>query len=218
LWGVGAKAEKRLQALGVRTIGQLAALPEQVVVDHFGQAGRHLWQLAHGQDDRTVVPDREARSVSTETTFARDVEDRQVLRSWLLDLVDHLATRLRQARLQARSVTLKIRSSDFRTQTRAQALPEATNSTQALWQTAAELFERSLSPGLLPVRLLGVGAARLVRDEVVQGQLFDGGVGEQHTALDRAVDAIRAQYGKGAIRRGSLLGQRGAEPTDGEEK
>ncbi len=96
IWGVGAKAEKRLHSLGVRTIGQLAALPERLLIDHFGKKmGRHVWQLAHGHDDRTVTPDREAKSISTETTFAQDVSDLEALRVCLLDLTDHLAGRLR---------------------------------------------------------------------------------------------------------------------------
>src|SRR5262249_30543214 len=103
LWGVGVKAEKRLHALGIRTVGQLAALPVRTLVDHFGEAGQHLWNLAHGQDDRAVVPDREAKSISTETTFAHDLADRHVLRIWLLDLVDHLAARLRREGLRART-------------------------------------------------------------------------------------------------------------------
>src|SRR5207245_8224474 len=76
LWGVGKKGEKRLHALGLHTIGQVAALPEQLLVDHFGEAGRHLWLLARGEDGRAVVPDEKAKSVSTETTFARDIGSR----------------------------------------------------------------------------------------------------------------------------------------------
>src|SRR5439155_7141135 len=110
IWGVGAKGEKRLHALGIRTIGQLAALPEQVLVDHFGDNGRHLWRLARGIDDRQVVPDEEAKSISTETTFARDIGDRDVLRSWLLDLVEHLGRRLRRVGVHARTIELKVRS------------------------------------------------------------------------------------------------------------
>ena len=205
IWGVGAKGEKRLHALGVRTIGQIAALPEKVLTNHFGAFGRHIWQLAHGQDERTVVPDREAKSVSTETTFAQDVGNRDVLRAYLLDLVDHLASRLRQAGLHARTVDVKIRSSDFRTWTRALTLAEPTNLTDLLWQAAADLFERSLTPGMLPVRLLGVGAARLTRDPVAQRGLFDVETREKQSALDKAVDAIRGQFGTEAIHRGSLL-------------
>jgi DNA polymerase-4 len=207
LWGVGAKSEKRLHALGVRTIGQLAALPEQVLVGHFGDSGRHLGQLARGQDNRNVVPDREARSISTETTFAEDIGDRNILRTWLLDLVDHLAGRLRYSGLRARSVELKIRSAEFRTLMRSQSLPEATDVTEVLWQAVKALFERSLTRDLLPLRLLGVGASRLTRETVVQRDLFDDGSRERQGALDRAVDAIRGQFGADSIQRGSLLGR-----------
>jgi DNA polymerase-4 len=205
LWGVGARGEQRLHALGIRTVGQLAALPERVLADRFGEAGRQVWELAHGRDDRTVVPDRAARSVSTETTFARDVGDREALRTWLLDLVDHLAGRLRQQGLRARTVDLKVRSSDFRTRTRSRSLPEATDATDALWQAARGLFERTVTRDVLPLRLLGVGATNLVREPAVQGQLFDDGERKRQAALDRAIDAIRGQLGHGAIRRGSLL-------------
>ncbi len=215
IWGVGARAEKRLHALGVHTAGELAALPERVVCAHFGEAGRHIRQLAHGQDDRRVTPDREAKSVSTETTFPRDIGDRRVLRTWLLDLVDHLAGRLRHEGLHARTLEVKIRSSDFRTRTRSQGLPEATNRTEALWQSAAELFERSLTRDVLPVRLLGVGASRLVLPGAVQGLLFDAPLRQRQTSLDRAVDAIRGQFGSDAIQRGSLLDRPADGPAEG---
>ncbi len=205
LWGVGAKGEQRLHALGVRAIGQLADLPERVVVDHFGKHGRQLWRLARGQDDRPVVSDREAKSISTETTFAQDIADREALRTWLLGLVEQLAGRLRQEGLRARAVELKIRSADFRTRTRGLTLSQGTDSTEALWQAAAALFEQALSSDLLPVRLLGTGASKLTRDRAVQGDLFDGGLEVRQGALDRAVDAIRTQFGAAAIRRGRLL-------------
>jgi DNA polymerase IV len=205
IWGIGAKAEKRLHALGIRTIGGLAAYPEQALIDHFGDMGRHVWRLAHGEDDRSVVPDREAKSISTETTFARDIGDRDTLRVWLLDLTDHLGSRLRQSGILARTVELKLRSSDFRTRHKAQALPEATNLTDALWNTAREIFDRGLTRDLLPIRLLGVGATRLTRDGIVQGDLFEAGVREKRQSLDRTIDAIRGAFGSTALRRGSGL-------------
>ena len=213
VWGVGAKAEKRLHALGIRTIGQLAALSEQVALDHFGEVGRHIWQLAHGQDDRQVIPDREAKSISTETTFAEDIGDREVLRACLLDLLEHLAARLRHQEVRARTIEVKIRSSDFHTITRSQVLHEATNGTNALWQTALPLLEGSLSADLLPVRLLGVGAIRLTRDVAVQGDLFEAPQRQKQNALDQTIDTIRGTFGAGAIRRGSLVD--GAANNDG---
>jgi len=205
IWGVGAKAEKRLLALGITTIGQLAQLPEQVLREHFGDMGQHVWQLAHGWDDRQVVADREAKSLSTEKTFGQDIDDPETLRAWLRDLTDHLASRLRSAGLRARGVELKIRSSDFQTRQMGQALPEATDLTEILWQTVQEIFARSLTPEVLPVRLLGIGATRLTRAGAVQGDLFDDGRRERQQALDQTVDAIREQFGSAAVRRASLL-------------
>ena len=195
----------------MRTIGQLAATPEGLLVDHLGEAGRHVWRLARGDDGRAVVPDGAAKSVSAETTFARDIGDREALRTWLLGLTDHLAGRLRHAGLRARTVEVKVRSSDFRTRHRARALGRATNATDVLWQAARQLLDRGLAGDVLPVRLLGVGASRLTREGAVQGDLFDGVRRQQQEALDRAIDAIRGRFGGAAIRRGSLL-ERG---TDG---
>jgi DNA polymerase-4 len=205
LWGVGAKGEKRLHALGIRTIGDLAARSEQVLVDHCGEVGRHLWQLAHGQDDRPVVPDRKAKSISTETTFAHDISDRGVLRACLLDLVDALASRLRHAGLRARAIDLKLRSSDFRTRSRSRTLNDASNVTEVLWQAAAELLGRSLSNELLPLRLLGIGATQLTGDTALQGDLFADEDRERHAAVDKVVDAIRGKFGGSAIHRARRL-------------
>jgi DNA polymerase-4 len=166
IWGVGAKGETRLHDMGIRTIGQIAAMSEKVLSDRFGEMGRHIWRLANGQDDRTVVPDRQAKSVSTETTFTHDIGDRGVLRVWLLDLVEHLARRLRHEGIWARTIELKIRSSDFHTVTRSTTLAEPTNLTNVIWKAAADLFEHSLTGDLLPVRLLGVGATKLTREPV----------------------------------------------------
>jgi DNA polymerase IV len=201
LWGVGARGEARLHSLGLRTIGQIAALPERVLADHFGEPGRHLWQLARGLDDRPVVPDAEAKSLSTETTFARDVGERGALRACLRGLVEELGRRLRRRGVRARTVDLKVRTSDFRTHTRARTLGEPTDVTVVLWDSAGELLAR-VPEGWLPLRLLGMGASNLVADAAVQGDLFDGGRRERQRALDRTLDAIREQFGDDSIRRG----------------
>jgi DNA polymerase-4 len=205
IWGVGAKAEKRLHSFGIKTIGQVAEFPEQALIDNFGEMGGHIWRLAHGDDVREVVPDRDAKSISSETTFAEDIDDRETLRTWLLDLTDHLASRLRHVAIKARTVELKIRSSDFQTRHRAQAVPEATNSTDALWRTAQQIFERAVTDELFPIRLLGVGATRLTRVAAVQRSLFDAGERERQQSLDQTIDAIRKQHGAAAVRRGSFL-------------
>ena len=111
----------------------------QKLIDHFGDSGHSMWDLAHGRDDRPVVADREAKSVSTETTFARDIADREVLRSWLLDLVEHLGRRLRRVGVHARTIELKLRSSDFRTFIRSTTLNEPTDVTEVIWRAASGL-------------------------------------------------------------------------------
>jgi DNA polymerase-4 len=215
IWGVGAKGEKRLHVMGVYTIGQIAALPEKVLSDRFGEMGRHIWHLANGQDERFVVPDREAKSISTETTFAHDIGDRNILRVWLLDLVDHLASRLRHEEIWARTIDVKLRSSDFHTVTHSATLAEATNLTNILWKAAAEVFERSLVRELLPVRLLGVGATKLTRQPISQGNLFEENLHPRESVLDHTIDTIRSQFGSGSIQRGSLI-DRPAMDQEGE--
>jgi DNA polymerase-4 len=214
IWGVGAKGERRLHRLGIRTIGDLAATAEEVLIDHFGESGRYMWQLAQGHDDRPVVPDREAKSVSTETTFARDIGDRSVLRSWLLGLVEQLGQRLRHAGLAGRTVELKIRTSDFQTYVRSMTLVEPTDVTEVLWQAAREVFERRVQEGWLPLRLLGVGASGLTMHRTAEADLFDGPWHSKQRAIDRATDAIRRAFGADAIRRADSF----REPTDSSDQ
>jgi DNA polymerase-4 len=214
IWGVGAKGEKRLHDMGIRTIGQITALSEKALSDDLGEMGRHIWRLANGLDDRTVIPDREAKSVSTETTFAYDIGEKRILRVWLLDLVDHLAARLRYEAIWARTIDLKIRSSDFHTVTRSTTLAEATNLTNIIWKTTADLFERSLTSELMPVRLLGVGATKLTREPIAQGNLFEECSHPRQIALDETIDTIRAQFGARSIQRGCLLDRQGVNTEE----
>jgi DNA polymerase-4 len=205
LWGVGAKAEKRLRLLGIQTVGQLAGFPEDVLEEHFGQLGPHLRHLANGIDDRPVVPDADAKSVSTETTFARDIGSRRLLRAWLLELVEHLGQRLRRQRACAKTIDIKVRTADFQTFIRSRTLAEATDVTEVIWQAAAGLFDQRVREDWLPLRLLGVGASGLVRDGQVQGNLFEDEWRHKQRALDRTIDGIRQQFGKDALRRAGGL-------------
>ena len=147
----------------------------------------------------------DVRSVGRLAYDHREVQPR--LGSW--GRSRDLTGRLRHEGVRARTAELNVRSSDFRTRGRLQSLPDATDATDVIWQAAKELFERALSRDMLPVRLLGVGASKLTRETAVQRGLFDDGARQRQTALDRTVDAIRGQFGTGAIRRGSLLGHSG---------
>jgi DNA polymerase-4 len=201
IWGVGKKGAKRLHDLGIFTIGQLGTTPVQRLIDHFGESGRHFHELANGRDDRPVVPDREAKSVSAETTFPSDIGDLSILRSVLLDLVDQVARRLRDQGVRGRTVEVKARTASFRTYFRSVTLIEATDITEVLWQAARELFDQRIPKDWLPLRLLGVGVSALTGGSPAEANLFHQEWQTKQRALDQATDAIRKTFGRDAIRR-----------------
>ena len=118
IWGVGKVTESVMHRLGVNTIGQLRSIPIEHLRQHFGDAGDHFWRLARGIDHRKVVPDRQAKSLSHETTFATDITDLESLRYRLWELTEQVARRLRRTGRYGRTVQIKLRFSDFRTITR----------------------------------------------------------------------------------------------------
>src|SRR5712692_2862716 len=204
LWGVGKVSGKAFQKLGITTIGQLRQLPLAILDSHFGKSGRHFWQLANGIDDRRVVPDREAKSISHETTFAEDIGQLDVLREWLMEQTEQVARRLRRHQLVGRTVQLKIRFQDFSTITRSQTLSEPTNITQEIWQAAAKLLTSRLPARRGPVRLLGVGVSGLESRSESQGDsrsLFDEGGREKQEKLDAVTDKIQERFGSTALGR-----------------
>lgn len=210
LWGVGKVTDKTFQRLGIHTIGQLRMLSIETLRQQFGEAGEHFWQLARGIDPRRVVPDREAKSLSHETTFASDLTELVALRGWLLELTDQVGRRLRRQQRRARTVHIKVRFSDFRTITRSRTLAQATDVTREFWQAASELLTQALPPGRLTdrsgVRLLGMGVSGFAEHQAVQQLLFEEPDEQQHLKqrqLDRVADAVRARFGTAALRRGS---------------
>jgi DNA polymerase-4 len=161
LWGVGRQGSKAFEGLGIHSIGQVRKLPVSVLRRRFGTSGQLLWQLSRGIDERPVVPEREARSISHETTFEENIDDLEILQAWLLDLTEQVGWRLRRHRLRGRTVQLKVRFADFSTITRFQTLAEPSDITQDLWKAADELLCQRLPPDHLPVRLLGMGVSGL---------------------------------------------------------
>lgn len=178
----------------------------ETLKSRFGSHGEHLWNLAHGIDDRPVVPEREAKSISHETTFEEDIEDLEVLRAWLLDLAEQVGWRLRRHGLRGRTVHLKVRFADFSTITRSQTLPEPTDITHELWQAADEMLCQRLPAGHLPVRLLGMGVGGLDETGLVQGLLFDQEQRQKQAGLDAVADQIRERFGSPALFRAASLG------------
>jgi len=203
IWGVGKVTGQVFDRLGIKTIGQLRKLSVETLKDLFVSSGEHYWQLARGIDDRTVIPDREAKSISHETTFSEDIDDNEVLRAWLVDLVEQVARRMRHHDLKGRTVEIKVRFADFRTISRALTLDEPTDVTQELVVAGLRLLDHRLPPDRLPVRLLGFGVTQFDGSRKTQQHLFDQQDRERHRELDEVADQIAARFGKRAIRRGA---------------
>ncbi len=159
LWGVGKAGQQRLEKLGFRLIGDLQRVDEATVAARLGDDGRRLWRLAQGIDDRRVSPDRETKSISSETTFDVDVSDREELTRVLLGHCDRVAARLRKAGLAAGGVTLKLRLPDFSLRTRSRAGLRPTQLAPRLFAAARALLEAQ--PEGTAYRLIGVAATDL---------------------------------------------------------
>lgn len=206
LWGVGPVTRTKLERLGVRTVGELAALPREAVVAALGRgAGGHLHDLSHARDDRPVVADQAARSISHEETFAVDLHDLAELRGELVRLADGVASRLRAAGVRGRTVQLKVRYGDFTTITRSRTLDAPTDRATDLVAVGGELL--AALPVGRGVRLLGIGAANLT-DETPATQLSLDGLAEasagaadaEWDAVNEVVDAVRARFGRASLR------------------
>ncbi|MCC6188078.1 MAG: DNA polymerase IV [Anaerolineales bacterium] len=207
LWGVGPKTQARLAELGMRTIGDLAAWPAPDLEQRFGAAGLDLARHARGQDERPVTPEREAKSISKEVTFARDVVDLETLRRTLRELADQVAGNLRRNGLAGRTVKLKLRWPPFETITRQTTLSQPTDLEDEIFGAAYALFQAAWGRGRL-VRLIGVGVSGL-QTPARQLGLFAAEPEDRAAKLSSALDKIRAKYGWDAVRRASLMDDEG---------
>ena len=201
LWGVGKATLPEFERLGVHTFGDALGLSIDTLRQHFGETGERFFQLVRGIDDRPVLPDREAKSISHEVTFPVDIAAGEYLRSVILEQIEQVTRRLRRHGLVARTVMLKIRYGDFSTITRRETLPAATDQTDALWNVAAMLFEEWQRTRPRPVRLIGVGVSQLGLTKDSQLSLFESTEASTHHQLDTTMDAIRDRFGERAIGR-----------------
>jgi len=210
VWGVGKTTGKELERLGISTIRQLRSQSETVLQDRFGKFGSHLWRLANGIDDRPVVSDSEAKSISNETTFDSDIGQRDTLLAWLMELTEQVCWRLRQQELYGRTVQIKLRFPDFSTITRSHTLVEATRQTSQVWHTVVELFDKAMEKETRPLRLVGVAVSGLgdkAHRPQVQADMFAQPVDTRQTQLDEVADAIKSRFGSNGIRRGTSYKQ-----------
>jgi DNA polymerase IV len=209
LWGVGPATAARLHGLGVRTVGELAALPADTLVRRLGKAsGTHLGALARGEDPDPVNPNRPNKSIGHEETFSHDLVDPGEIERHVLRMAESVATMLRGESSAARTITVKVKFKDFSMQTRSQTMGRPVATGGAIGQVAAALVA-GVDPGE-GVRLLGVSASGLGSGGADQ-LAFDLGDGldsanESATAIEQswhdvttAVDAVRDRFGRGAV-------------------
>lgn len=199
LWGVGPKTGAKLGALGMHTIGDLAKWPENSLIHSFGEYGADLARRARGEDERMVVTEHEAKSMSQETTFARDVRDDTALQKTLRELSHDVSRNLHRSGLAGATIKLKIRWPDFTTLTRQATLPHRTDEGDEIYRQALELMNTVRKSGQA-VRLIGVGLSGLGAP-VRQLELWDT-QGEKSRRLRDAIETLREKYGDKVIQHG----------------
>ncbi len=205
LWGVGERTETILTRLGLHTVGDLAAAPEQTLKHELGEAaGEHLYNLAWGRDERAVVATSPDKSIGAEETFERDIADRGTIRRELLRLSEKVGGRLRGSGQAGRTVAVKLRKADFSTITRARTLREPTDLSHDIYATACALYEAS---GLehVPLRLVGVRVENLVPSGTSPRQLALGEREVGWREAENAIDRATKRFGTGAVRPAALM-------------
>ncbi len=202
IWGIGRVTDKALEKVGIRTVAQLRTAPRYQLNRVFGNQVDDILRLAQGTDNRKVEPYSEAKSISAEETFAVDIGDGETLSGILLHQIEEVSQRLREDKLQARTLMLKFRTGDFKTVTRSFTMDHGTNTTKTLLQEAQRLFNQWHKKSGGPLRLLGFGVSGLSPEGKGQGLLFTDPQEEKQKKIDTAFDKIREKYGDDSVRRG----------------
>ncbi len=207
--GVGKKFMMDLQKLGVRTVKDVYRFPEEFWQRRFGKGGLDLWLKAHGQDERTVNPISEPKSESAEITFEQDTVDKDFLLKNLFAQAERVGSSLRKKKLAGRTITLKIKFTDFSQITRSRTLSHSTHGTQHIFTTACELLESVEIKQ--KIRLIGLGVSSFehhAEPKAEQGLLFPSAQEENYEReqkIDTAIDTLRQRFGRNVIVRGRLF-------------
>ncbi|MCK4742272.1 MAG: DNA polymerase IV [Sulfuriflexus sp.] len=200
IWGVGKKTEQQLHEYGINTVYELRNKTSDWLIQRFGKLGDHIFRLANGQDKREVVSDAKAKSISSETTFATDIRDKEVLLAILSQLSEQVASRLRVKDVKGKTISIKIRFHDFKTITRSKTLFENSSQTMLIWQVVKQLFLDTWQEGKMSIRLVGVSVSGFSKSESLQSELFEQDT--KQDTLDVLSDKINQRFGKAKIHRG----------------
>jgi DNA polymerase-4 len=204
IFGVGRVAQERLAKDGFHKISDLQKADETDLMRRFGAEGQRLWRLARGIDHRQIVPDRDAKSISSETTFNDDIADLRTLEKILWALSEKVSARLKAKALAGSTITLKLKSADFRLKTRARSLDHPTQLAGRIYAAGRDLLAREIDG--TKYRLIGIGVAALTSDERADPADLIDIRGTRDAAAERALDRLRERFGKQAILKGLGLG------------
>lgn len=200
IYGIGAVSAAKLAADGFRTIADLQHADERSLMLRYGEEGSRLWRLARGQDARPVNPERDTKSISAETTFNSDISEFRPLEQYLWDLTERVSGRLKANALAGSTVTLKLKSADFKIRTRARSLGAATQLASRIFAAGRDLLTHEV--GTTRFRLIGIGVSNL--EDAVGDDLADL-IDRRAADAEHAVDRLRLKFGRNAVVKGLAL-------------
>ena len=203
IFGVGRVSQERLARDGFRTIADIQKYDEIELMRRLGAEGQRLSRLARGIDHRKVVPDRDAKSISAETTFDTDIAALRPLEKILWDLSERVSARLKAGGLSGSIVSLKLKSADFQTRTRARSLGSPTQLARRIFDCGRDLLAKEIDGAKF--RLIGIGVSNLQTAEMADPDDLLNPSGRKVATSERAVDSLRAKFGRNAIKRGLAL-------------
>jgi DNA polymerase IV len=205
--GIGPKTYEELSLMNIRTMGDLRKYSVAVLRSRFGVYGDFLHEAANGIDHSGIMTEWEAKSIGQETTLEYDTDDRDILKSILMQLSEQVGRRLRKDGRAGKTVTIKVRYFDFRTFTMRQTVREPVTNDSDIYRIASILFERVLNK---PVRLLGVTVSNLMEEPVDEPGLFDNVMIGKKKDLEKILDGIKDRFGESSVRKaGGLVTGRG---------
>jgi DNA polymerase-4 len=197
IYGVGPATQDRLSQRGFRKVGDLQRADETELMKQFGGEGRRLWRLARGIDDRLVVADRGAKTISNETTFNEDIRDLATLEKILWRLSEKVSGRLKSSELSGTTITLKLKTADFRQRTRSQSIQSPTQLANRIFDISREMLAKEIDGTAF--RLIGTGVSAL-RPGSEAGD--ENMVDRRSAHAERAMDALKKKFGNAAVIKG----------------
>lgn len=217
LFFAGRASVEKLHSMGIRTIGELAAAPVEILKGVMKKQGEMLWNYANGRDLELVTDHETAnKGYGNSVTLPYDVTDAEAARNILLSLCETVGARIRAAKAYISVVSVTIVGNDFSRYSRQMSLDSTTNSTEIIYQTACTLFTQTWNK--IPIRLLGVSTGKASTESYEQLSLFNSGKREKLKKLDSAIDKIRTSYGEDSVMRASFLASGRSHMTQGMNK